>query len=85
MSAVTGLALGFALHFDVELAAEPAPYVEIVEWLASELDAQTLVSWRVPCDPDKRATPTRPLDIAALIRDVRKGDSMRATIATAPP
>jgi len=81
MSTMTdGLALGAALHFDHELAADPAPFTAIVKELFGECSPDSAYRHHYIWADQRKSPPGRPLDLRALLALITKGSVWRAAV-----
>ncbi|HEY1552696.1 MAG TPA: type VI immunity family protein [Kofleriaceae bacterium] len=97
---IAGPALAAALHFDRELASDPAPFSALVRALFGEASPDGTYRHHYIWADQRKAPPSRPLDLHALLaliakgslwlaavetgHDTRDGDAMRIAAGTTP-
>lgn len=75
-----GLALGAALHFDHELAADPAPFAAIIKKLFGESSPDGAYRHHYIWADQRKSPPGRPFDLRALLALITKGSVWLAAV-----
>jgi len=79
-----GVALGAALHFDFELAADPRPFAKIVESLFGATSPEGVFRHFYTSVDNRLTLPPAPLDLRKLLRRIADGKISTAAAETAP-
>lgn len=78
-----GPALGAALHFDHELAFDPAPFATLARALFGERSEGAFRHYVIPDSP-RKARPPVPLNLKRLLERINEGTTWLAAVETEP-